>query len=172
MDPRLLSDGKSSPKQIGSAKSTTKWEPCDCGCSRRTIPLDVRCNRSYREDRQSAYPCGALRRTHMSRGRLLELWDAPTAIVTLYFRQVELLLPQRNGQLTKGGQHINTSRLRMPQGRQHQHWQEVGGGRPWQLVGVEGKKQKFGIRSMFGDPLPTGSYPHTLRGWARQSRHN
>jgi hypothetical protein len=73
---------------------------------------------------------------------------------------------QRNGQSSKGGQHINASRLEMPQGRQLRRWQEVGGGRPWRLVGVEGKKQKFGIRSVFGDPLPTATeYFTSKRDW-------
>ncbi|KAJ7722581.1 hypothetical protein B0H14DRAFT_3170146 [Mycena olivaceomarginata] len=73
---------------------------------------------------------------------------------------------QRNGQSSMGGQHINASRLGMPQGRQLRRWQEVGGGRPWRLVGVEGKKQKFGIRSVFGDPLPTATeYLMCKRDW-------
>ncbi|KAJ7831384.1 hypothetical protein B0H14DRAFT_2592696 [Mycena olivaceomarginata] len=67
------------------------------------------------------------------------------------------VIERRNGQSSMGGQHINASRLGMPQGRQLRRWQEVGGGRPWRLVGVEGKKQKFGIRSVFGDPLPTAT---------------
>jgi hypothetical protein len=173
MDPSLSSDGKSSPKRIGSAKSTTKWEPCDCGCSRRKIPLDVRRNRSYREDRQGAYPCGASRRKHTSRGRLLEPWDA-TAVVVLYFRRVELLSPAKNWSVEQGRaahQRIEARNATRSPAATLASWGWSSMAAGGQLAGVEGKN-KGRSKSLGSDrclvilcPLQQSKYLMCKRDW-------
>jgi hypothetical protein len=64
-------------------------------------------------------------------------WNRGMPLLSSYciFAEWNCFHRQRTGQSSKGGQHINASRLGMPQGRQLRHWQEVGGGRPWRLVG-------------------------------------
>ncbi|KAJ7814546.1 hypothetical protein B0H14DRAFT_2604051 [Mycena olivaceomarginata] len=89
-----------------------------------------------------------------------DVWNRgmpPAAVVILDFRGVELLSPAKKWSVKQRGSSKFTHR--------GSECQQVASRDAGKKLGVDRKKQKFGIRSVFGDPQPTTEYLTCKRDW-------